>query len=89
MRRLAFVTFICLTGCGPWPDIRGPETNGAAKGWPTLLPLDQVLATGLVTEADDRDATALSRRAAALRARAAILRSDSSDLDALRARLAR
>jgi hypothetical protein len=54
-----------------------------------LLPLDQVLATGLVTEADDRDATALSRRAAALRARAAILRSDSSDLDALRARLAR
>ena len=61
----------------------------SAEDWPTLLPLDGLIETGRVAEATDDDATALRNRANALRARAAVLRSDASDMESLRARLAR
>ena len=78
-----------LPACGSWPDAGGPSPAGAGTDWPGLMPLDQVLAEGTVEPAEDADAEALSRRAAALRARAEILRGNPSDMDALRARLAR
>ena len=61
----------------------------SAESWPTLLPLDGLVETGEVAEATDDEANALRNRANGLRARAAVLRSDASDMESLRARLAR
>ena len=56
---------------------------------PLLLPLDDLIETGRVETATERENDSLLARAAALRNRAAILRGNASDMDALRARLPR
>lgn len=89
MRMTALISLFFLTACGDWPDAGGPPMARSAQDWPTLLPLEDLLATGQVETAQDDEANDLLARAAALRNRAAILRSNSSDLDALRARLRR
>jgi len=89
MKRLAMIALLALGACGEWPDAGEPTAAGASGDWPELLPLDQVLAGGTIAAAEDAEASALSRRAVALRARARVMRSDTSDIDALRARLAR
>jgi hypothetical protein len=89
MRSALLILLLGLAACGDWPDDGGPPMARSAQDWPDLLPLDALLESGTVPAASDSDANALRNRAAALRNRAAILRSDSSDLDALRARLNR
>lgn len=89
MYRVILTSALLLAGCSDWPDAGAPSPTAAPGSWPVLLPLDQVLANGDIPEAEDKDAVNLSRRAAALRARAAVMRSNPSDMDALRARLAR
>lgn len=88
MTRTALPILLFLAACAPWPDVGGP-TRGGGSEWPTLLPLDDVIAGGTVPAASEGDANRLAARAAALRNRAAVLRSDASDMEALRARLAR
>lgn len=58
-----------------------------SQDWPELLPLDRLLQTGDVQEADPEDAEALRRRAEGLQNRAEILRGSASDMEALRSRL--
>ena len=89
MRLIALLSLISLTACGSWPDAGGPPMSRSSDDWPALLPLDGLVETGSVPEATDDDATALLNRASALRGRAAILRGDATDMDDLRARLAR
>ena len=89
MRRIAFLCLIGLAACGDWPDAGGPPMARSADDWPALLPLDGLVDTGRVPEAADDDAAALLNRASALRGRAAILRGDATDMEDLRARLAR
>lgn len=89
MRIALLLCLLGLTACGNWPDAGGPPMARSSQDWPELLPLDALLESGAVPTASERDAAALRNRASALRSRAAVLRSDSSDLDALRARLAR
>ena len=89
MRIPAMLFLLCLTACSDWPDAGGPPMARSAQDWPELLPLDQLLATGRVSEANEDDAETLRRRAAALRGRAAILRGNASDMETLRARLNR
>ncbi|MEM9845701.1 MAG: hypothetical protein AAF965_12945 [Pseudomonadota bacterium] len=60
-----------------------------AQDWPKLLPINQIIERGTMTEATDDDAEALRSRAAALRGRAAVLRGSATDIEALRARLPR
>ncbi len=89
MRRIAFLCLIGLAACSDWPDAGGPPMSRSADDWPVLLPLDGLVETGNVPEAANDDAAALRNRASALRGRAAILRGDATDMDDLRARLAR
>lgn len=89
MRIALLLCLLGLAACGSWPDAGGPPMARSSQDWPELLPLDALLESGTVPAASDQEANALRNRAIALRSRAAILRSDSSDLDALRARLNR
>lgn len=89
MYRIVPALFLTLAACADWPDAGGPPMSRSSDDWPALLPLDGLIETGEVREAENRDAEALRSRAAALRARAAILRGDASDMEDLRARLTR
>jgi hypothetical protein len=88
MTRLLPLLALALAACAPWPDVGGP-TRGGNDTWPTLQPIDRLIEPGRAPAASDEDAALLASRAAALRNRAAILRSDPTDMEALRARLAR
>ena len=89
MRMIAPLFLVLLTACADWPDAGGPPMPRSAKDWPVLLPLDDLIETGRVDTATERENDSLLARAAALRNRAAILRGNASDMDALRARLPR
>ena len=89
MRMIAPFCLVLLTACADWPDAGGPPMPRSAKDWPVLLPLDDLIETGRIETATERENDNLLARAAALRNRAAILRGNASDMDALRARLPR
>lgn len=73
--RAALAGLICLApalaACASFPPIREAPTTQAA--WPTLMPIDEVLA-GVPPPPPADPALAVTARAAALRARAAELR---------------
>lgn len=89
---MRFVILLCIAlvaACGEWPDAGGPPMARSAQDWPELLPLDDLIETGRIEPASTTESEVLRARAAALRNRAAILRGDTSDLEAMRARLNR
>ncbi len=60
-----------------------------SSDWPELLPLSDLVETGVVQEAEDEEAERLAARAGSLQTRARILRSDAADADAMEALRAR
>lgn len=90
----ALAGLVALSGCGEFPDPGGPGSQTArAAPWPTLAPVQELLATVPGdAEAADAASRALMARAANLRARAAVLRRtglEEADRDALAAAIAR
>ena len=90
MRALAlFSGLILLTACGDWPDAGGPPMERRSSNWPELLPLSDLVESGVVQTAENEDAQSLAARAAALQSRARILRASAGDADAMEALRAR
>lgn len=88
MMRVLLLVLLTLAACAPWPDVGGP-TRAGNDDWPVLRPIDSLIEPGVAPSTTNANAGRLASRAAALRNRAAILRSDPSDMEVLRARLAR
>ena len=76
MGRAPILIALCLAACGTWPDVDGPVQDRGEKGWPTLLPLDDVLGGAPEPRLSEADPEALLSRAAALRARAQVMRGE-------------
>lgn len=77
---------VSVAGCASWPDlgIEG-DTNGATR-YPTLAPIDTLLAQGAPPQSAPETPTpteTLEARAASLRARAAVLSQPAEDAEAL------
>jgi hypothetical protein len=80
---LLLVPIGLLAACGDWPDL---GVGGEARGYPRLVPFDEVAAPGLAADdalaaAAETDA-ALIARAEALRERAAGVAPSDEDRDA-------
>jgi hypothetical protein len=92
--RLRSLLILCvglaLAGCVEWPDVPEPEGVVTSGAWPTLLPMADLKASPVVTDADLAAFETMEVRAARLRQRAALLRSpvtDQDSFDRLRNRL--
>ena len=88
--RVFVIVLLGLAGCAEWPDAGGGPVTGLQGPFPKLVPIADI--NGSISQADDQEAQGLAARAARLRSRAVILRqsaSSQSEMEALRARLAR
>lgn len=88
---LILAATLALAACADWPDTGAPPATRAGAAWPTLLPIDALVADQPPARVLEAPGRTLAARAAALRARAALLRRDVSteaEMEALRARLA-
>lgn len=82
---LPLLLMLALAACTPMPDFAAfPEGSPAPA--PSLMPIDQLLATAATPPKAEARASDLSARAARLRARAAAMRGPVED-PATRARL--
>ena len=86
MGRTAHVlAFIGLAACADWPDVPAPDGAEAARGWPALLPISELLTRAGPDAGPDEQTEDLAARAEALRRRAALLRTPVADDDAFEA----
>ena len=90
MRVSLAILFLCLAGCGQWPDEALPDQQSRNAPWPELKPLSDLIAPEDTEITGEEDALRLAARADGLRRRAALLRTpvaDEDDFEALRARV--
>jgi len=87
------IAAILLAGCSDFPELDAAITPAARKAdYPTLVPIDQLLASAQVVQITDETATNLQGRISRLKSRAARLRGpviDSTTRARLRAAIAR
>jgi len=71
---------LLIAGCTQFPDVDSTLSDQAlAADYPTLAPMDQVLADAGSTEIDDESIEEVEARAESLRARADALRGQELD----------
>jgi len=70
-----FAVFALSTGCATFPDIEATESQASRDaGYPSLAPLDSLLAAGTAERVTQSEIDSLTARAARLRVRAETLR---------------
>ncbi|MDO9526073.1 MAG: hypothetical protein Q7J57_11165 [Gemmobacter sp.] len=72
-----FALAALTAGCATFPDVLATESQASREqGYPSLAPIEDLLAAGAAERVQPSEIAALDARAARLRARAAALRRD-------------